>query len=241
MSKRTGERSPNAGYALGKFADYLEGHWIECGLLGGRFAAAMLLRGAETVTVATADPDPDYIERARDRWAYEPRLRFVSAGDGRLPLGDGLFEGVLVNQVLEHALDEKHVLEEVARVLKPGGHTCLITSSRLFPFERHAVRIGRRVVRTPLPVVPWLPRKATGRLTTARNYWPREASELLRATGFEIVEQEFILPELVVHPWLPPALLDAYRNNIEKLDGTPLRRFGVSTLTVGKKPSARVV
>jgi SAM-dependent methyltransferase len=43
----------------------------------------------------------------------------------RLPFGQGAFGAVLCTQVLEHVPEPLQVLEEVARVLKPGGHLFL--------------------------------------------------------------------------------------------------------------------
>lgn len=48
-------------------------------------------------------------------------------GDGcRLPLKTGRFDTVLNIQVLEHVLEPVRMVEEVARVLKPGGHAVLL-------------------------------------------------------------------------------------------------------------------
>ena len=42
--------------------------------------------------------------------------------DGRIPFPDASFDLVVSNQVFEHVEDLGAVLEEIARVLKPGGH-----------------------------------------------------------------------------------------------------------------------
>jgi SAM-dependent methyltransferase len=227
--------SRTGDYQLDKFSAHLQGNWIECGALGGRYAMGMLKRGAETVTVVSIDPE--FVERGRDRWAHEPRIRFVEGPDGVLPLGDGLFDGVFLNHVLERAPDDRELLREAARVLRPGGVAAVISSNRGFPFERNELRIGRRVVRRPTPLVPWLPRRLSRRFTTARNYWPSELPRLLEQSGLEVVDRTYVLPEFVVHRWLPGRLLDAYRRNIERVDASPLRRLGASTLVVGRRPA----
>jgi ubiquinone/menaquinone biosynthesis C-methylase UbiE len=226
---RTGE------YQLAKFASFIAGNWVECGPLGGRYAMGMLKRGAETVTVVATDPG--FVERGRDRWAHEPRIRFVETPNGALPLGDELFDGIFLNHVIERTADDRALLREAARVLRPGGYAAVIAPSRRFPFERNELRVGRRVVRRPTPLVPWLPRAVSRRFTTARNYWPGEVARLLEETGFEVVSRSDVLPELVVHPWLPERLLEAYRRNLERLDASPLRRLGASTLVVGRRPA----
>jgi SAM-dependent methyltransferase len=44
---------------------------------------------------------------------------------GRLSFRDGVFDGVICTQVLEHVPEPAYVVAELARVLKPGGHLYL--------------------------------------------------------------------------------------------------------------------
>lgn len=44
---------------------------------------------------------------------------------GRMPYEDGAFDGVLCNQVLEHVFEASAFVDEIGRVLKPGGHLLL--------------------------------------------------------------------------------------------------------------------
>ncbi len=41
--------------------------------------------------------------------------------DGRFPLDDSVFDNVLLFNVLEHVFNTRNVLEEIRRILKPGG------------------------------------------------------------------------------------------------------------------------
>jgi SAM-dependent methyltransferase len=44
------------------------------------------------------------------------------AGDGTaMPFGDGVFDRVIAAEVLEHIRDDQRALQEIARVLRPGG------------------------------------------------------------------------------------------------------------------------
>lgn len=46
-------------------------------------------------------------------------------GDGhRLPFSDAVFDAVISEAVLEHVSNPKQVVEEMYRVLKPGGYVC---------------------------------------------------------------------------------------------------------------------
>ena len=59
--------------------------------------------------------------------------------DAPLPFSDGSFDVVLSFQVIEHILDPATYLEEICRVLKPGGIFIVATpdrDTRLFPHQR---------------------------------------------------------------------------------------------------------
>jgi SAM-dependent methyltransferase len=44
-----------------------------------------------------------------------------------MPFGDGQFDFVVANHVLEHVQEDAHALREIFRVLKPGGQAVLQT------------------------------------------------------------------------------------------------------------------
>jgi len=68
------------------------------------------------------DLDPHMIEIAKH---VMPNGVFFTVGlDGKIPFPDGWFDVVTLLSVLEHVPDERAVLAEVQRVLRPGG--CLI-------------------------------------------------------------------------------------------------------------------
>ncbi|MFP5297805.1 MAG: class I SAM-dependent methyltransferase [Actinomycetota bacterium] len=49
-----------------------------------------------------------------------------------LPFGDGVFDRVIASEILEHIPEDLTALDEIARVLKPGG-TVAITVPRMWP------------------------------------------------------------------------------------------------------------
>jgi SAM-dependent methyltransferase len=61
---------------------------------------------------------------------------FLLAGDS-LPFRDGVFDVVVSNHVIEHVPDQERHLEEIARVLRPGGVCYLATPNRIWPREPH--------------------------------------------------------------------------------------------------------
>jgi SAM-dependent methyltransferase len=67
-----------------------------------------------------------------DADALRGQQRETVVGDMReIPFGDGSFASVLSVQSIEHVPDHRHVLEEVRRVLEPGGGAIFVTPNRL--------------------------------------------------------------------------------------------------------------
>ncbi len=229
----------NVAYRLDKVARHaaIAGHWLDCGGFDGHYANGLLDRGADRVTIS--DVDPDRVREAEGLWSDDPRFAFAACPAERMPFASETFDGVLLNEVLEHVLDERESLGEVQRVLKPGGVLALYSPNRWFPFEGHGLDVRGRRLRAPAPLIPWLPKSLTQSVVKARNYWPRELRGLAEDAGLTPVEMDFALPTLNTYPWLPSRLVDSYQENLERLDRSPLRRFGVSTLVIARKGPGR--
>jgi ubiquinone/menaquinone biosynthesis C-methylase UbiE len=88
--------------------------------------------GIYTAAVAAAVPDgevlavevlPELVGLLREKVTpeLEGRLRICATDDNVVPLGDGEADRVLMVDVLHHLYDQPEALEEVVRVLRPGG------------------------------------------------------------------------------------------------------------------------
>lgn len=92
---------------------------LDLGCAGGFMAEALARKGAR---VEGIDPSAAAIAAARAHAAAEGLAVGYSVGVGEaLPYPDGSFDAVVCVDVLEHVHDLGKVLEEVARVLRPGG------------------------------------------------------------------------------------------------------------------------
>ncbi len=120
-----------------------------------------------------------------------PYLHEAKVADGgRIPYGDGEFDVVLCDNVLEHLDQPRQVFAEVARVLKPGGYFLAKTPNRwhympiiarLTPHAFHRF-YNRLRGRASLDTFP----------TRYRANSPGQVRRLAAATGFEITRVELV-------------------------------------------------
>ena len=88
--------------------------------------------------VTGVDVSPEAIAIARKK--YGPAgIEFLCTDGGRLPFAERSFDLVTSFQVIEHLVDQTQFLEEIQRVIKPGGRVILTTPNgplRLHPGTR---------------------------------------------------------------------------------------------------------
>ena len=87
---------------------------LDVGAGDGHFASVLFPDGVDV----GIDPSPDALVHAA-KWGVYGELRVASAC--KLPFPDESFASVISNCVLEHIPDLDAALDEIARVLKPGG------------------------------------------------------------------------------------------------------------------------
>ena len=79
---------------------------------------------AKAGQVCGCDPNPELIVRAKESY---PAISFETCPLEKTPYDAESFDAVILTDVLEHVADEQATLNELFRVLKPGG--CLIITT----------------------------------------------------------------------------------------------------------------
>src|SRR4030042_3502023 len=90
---------------------------------GTGFVAAGLARTAGKVY--GFDASAAMLDVARRNLAARPNVEFREAPGDRLPLPDAALDGVFANMYLHHAPNPWAAIQEMIRLLKPGGVLCL--------------------------------------------------------------------------------------------------------------------
>jgi SAM-dependent methyltransferase len=76
-----------------------------------------------------------------------------------LPFADGTFDSVLFSEVLEHLEDPDRALQEIRRVLRPGGRVVIIfPNDFMFAVARLVTGMIREALYDPGHVRQWTPR-----------------------------------------------------------------------------------
>ena len=100
---------------------------LDLGCGGGRHAFEVYRRGADVVAF---DLDPAELAPVRGMFGAmrtagettaEAGAAAISGDATAMPFGDGMFDRVIAAEVLEHVGDDQRAMNELARVLRPGG------------------------------------------------------------------------------------------------------------------------
>lgn len=172
---------------------------LDLGAGPGYYSAALARDGAAVVGV---DLDAtDLVAASRSG-----RLRAaIRADGGRLPFPDGAFAGVMCSNVLEHTPAPGRVLDEIERVLQPGGWAWVSWTNWYSPWGGHEIvplhylgpRLGlatwRRLRGEPRKNVPFAGLWPTYIGRTLRDVRARAALRLVDAVPRYYPSQRWIL------------------------------------------------
>jgi len=122
---------------------------VDIGCGGGEATAVAVARCKQThradVTFVGFDWSRAALDLARDRGIQVARAALGGAG---LPLADASVDVVIMSELIEHLVDTDGALEEVARILVPGGTLFLSTPNLAAWYNRVLLAFGVQPVFT---------------------------------------------------------------------------------------------
>ena len=149
----------------------LEGHALEVGSGSGAMAAALIDRHANLTLTAT-DYDPVMVHQLECRLArYGDRATVAHADATALPFADETFDVALSFLMLHHTGEWEAALNELARVVTPGGCVigCDMVQSRFLDWSERAFGSGDERLIPSTRSSRSQARSASSTLTAARS------------------------------------------------------------------------
>jgi ubiquinone/menaquinone biosynthesis C-methylase UbiE len=161
---------------------------LDAGCGPGEMAAVLMQKGYEVWGMDIAEP---MVRHARERCKTD---RFRVGDLEGIPFPDSTFDGVVCLGVLEYLDTDARALQEISRVLKPGGTAVLSTPNAACPLYQIDRVIGAgellyASIECWLRKKPMPPRLATFGLDRRKTYLPQRWLSLLRNNGFEPEER----------------------------------------------------
>ncbi|MFI0819731.1 class I SAM-dependent methyltransferase [Streptomyces sp. NPDC021098] len=154
---------------------------IGCGDGTAAATALPFLRGHRLIGV-------DWSQDALRRAAH--RLPAVVRGEldhGGLPFADGSADACVFSEVVEHLVDPDTALDELRRVLRPGGHLLLSTPNLAAWYNRGLLLAGVQPVFSEVSLRGIHGRPGRDVVGHLRLYTARALRGFLTASGFEVV------------------------------------------------------
>ncbi|WP_104780744.1 MULTISPECIES: class I SAM-dependent methyltransferase [Streptomyces] len=157
---------------------------IGCGDGTAAATAAPLLPGHRVIGV---DWSQDALRRARTRIPYAVRGELTGGG---LPFASGSADAVLFSEVVEHLVDPDAALDEIRRILRPGGHLMLSTPNLAAWYNRGLLLAGVQPVFSEVSLRGIHGRPGKEVVGHLRLYTARALQEFVAASGFTVERLE---------------------------------------------------
>lgn len=171
------------------------------------------------------------VQESRD---YTPNV-FCAAGE-YIPLATDSFDLVFSHEVLEHVQDDQKAINEMVRVLKPGGRIVLFCPNRGYPFETHGHYWKGKYHFGNTPLINWLPRPLRDRLAPhVEVYTRRDLAKLFEGLPVKFVERRTIFGAYDNIIERRPRFGKFLRSALQALEKTPFQRLGLSHFWVVEK------
>lgn len=194
------------------------GHLLDFGC--GNGAQTLLLAPAFDRTTGV-DINEDFLTGFRHSmkaYAHPERLKALATGGLPVNLPAGSVDVATSFTVLEHVPDEMAVLQDLHRLLKPGGRLILAVPNRWWIFETHGADLPL-LPWNRVPFVSWWPKSLHDRWARARIYRRTDITRLVEAAGFTVDEVFHMTAPMDMIPW--PGVRNMVRKTIFRGDQTP--------------------
>ena len=214
---------------IGHWADLHGARVLEAGCGVGMYSSQ--IRRRYSLHVEAFDVEPERVKEAQ----VDTPHALVAAAEA-LPYRSDLFDTIISNEVIEHVQDDRRAVEEMVRVLKPGGRIVLFCPNRWYPVEQHGHYWKGRYHFGNTPLINYLPDRWRNKLAPhVRTYTARKVRRLFDGLPVRIVHHSRIFGGYDNIIQRHPRAGRLLRDTLYLLERTPFRFFGLSHLLVVEK------
>lgn len=154
------------------------------------------------------------------------------------PYPANTFDLILSHEVLEHVQNDRAAIEEMARVLRPGGRAVIFCPNRWYPFETHGHYWKGEYHFGNTPLINYLPDTLRDRLAPhVRAYRKRDLLRLIDGLPLRVAYHTRIFGAYDNIIARRPQLGRILRGVLQTAERTPLRLLGLSHLLILEKTS----
>jgi SAM-dependent methyltransferase len=216
---------------IARWAKLADARVLEAGCGIGMYASQ--IRRRYTPTVEAFDIEADRVLEA----AVDTPHALISAAE-QLPYQSNIFDTIISNEVIEHVRDDYMAVQEMVRILKPGGRIVMFAPNRWYPVEQHGHYWRGEYHFGNTPLINYLPDVLRNRLAPhVRTYTAHGLRRLFSSCPVQMVLHQRIYggyDNIIARFGRPGRFIRATLHGIE---GTPLDVFGLSHLLVVEKIS----
>lgn len=214
--------------------DKEQGRYLDAGCGAGDFIPALLARGGDVFAV---DVTAHMISQAEARFCScdsTERIHLSRADVTNLDFPESYFDAIVAVGLIEYLSADEPILEELYRVLKPGGILILTVPNLASPFMAFDTLVshGKRLLQRALA-------KARGHDLSPtfvhRHFFPWKLDRQLRQVGFHKLDYAYCTYGFFSAP-RTGALFLPLSKRLDRFPRSPLAILGTNYIVKVKKP-----
>jgi len=163
---------------------------------GAGVGASLIAEAAGVSNVVCIDLSVPALGEVQRR-GFSPLV--ASAEGHKLPFPNAVFDIVILDEVIEHLVDTDSIMEEIHRVLRPGGQLLISTPNLAAWFNRLALLMGVQPAFSEVSFRKIYGRPGSGIVGHLRLFTRRALNEFVNDKGFKVRQSKGVpFPELPV-------------------------------------------
>ena len=152
------------------------------------------------------------------------QVELIEANIPPLPLPDNSFDTVISFQVIEHILDDTRYLEEIYRILKPGGVVYITTPNRPMSLTRNPWHIreytASELLNLAQAIFDEAQMKGIGGNEKVMQYYAENKASVERITRYDVLNLQHRLPADLLK--IPYEIMNRLNRNLLKKENSGL-------------------